>query len=93
MTRPMALLALLIIVASGIYAKGRVDGKAALQAQYDALEDAFREAITAAESRRLAAAAERDELQRQLEDLANADPVSVPDALPAGRVRRLDEIQ
>lgn len=93
MTRYALFLALCVALAGSIYAKGRADGKAALQARYEAAQEAAREATAKLEAARLIAQAERDRLARELEDMANAEPVSVPDALPASRVRRLREIQ
>jgi signal transduction histidine kinase len=89
----LALIAALSAAAGGIYIKGRVDGAAVVQARLVAAQEAAREATAKLEASRLIAQAERDRLARELEDMANEEPVSVPDALPASRVRRLREIQ
>lgn len=79
-------------------------GNALYRAGYDAcrveaaraLEKARAEAAEAAEiasrkeAERLAAAASAALLAQELEDLANADPVGVPECLSADRVRRLN---
>ncbi len=62
-------------------------GLAIRAAQQQAFEAA--EAASIKEAQRLAAAAERDTLARELEDLANADP-DTGGGLPAGRVQRLN---
>lgn len=48
------------------------------------------EKASALEGERLVAAARAADLARQLEDLANADPVGVPECLSVDRVRRLN---
>ena len=58
----------------------------------EAARDA-RERADRAETARLAAQAERDALQRELEAAANDTPVRHPDALGADRVRRLQQIR
>lgn len=92
-TRYAILLAALLALGGGIYAKGRVDGREASEATLRAAVEAQREATAKLEATRLAAQAERDRMTRQLEDAANADPVSDAVALPAGRVRRLNAIR
>lgn len=47
----------------------------------------------AAKASRMRAEAALTALQRQMEDAANAESVTAPAALPAGRVRRLNAIR
>jgi hypothetical protein len=49
-----------------------------------------RELASQKELQRLAAEAEREKIARELEDLANAEPVTTADCLPVSRVRRLN---
>lgn len=93
MTRYALIAALLVAFASGIYGKGRMDGKAALLARIEAASEAEREAVAKMETQRLLIEAERDRMARQMEDLANADPVLVPQCLSVDRVRRLDALR
>jgi|GEM_PF-5346394 hypothetical protein len=48
------------------------------------------ELATQKELQRLAAEAEREKIARELEDMANAEPVTTVDCLPVSRVRRLN---
>jgi signal transduction histidine kinase len=89
-----ALIAALLMAFSGtLYGKGRVDGKHALAARIAAAVEGQREAVAKMETQRLLIEAERDRMARELEDLANADPVLVPQCLFVDRVRRVDSIQ
>jgi hypothetical protein len=92
-TRYALFLALFMALVGAIYAKGRVDGKQALQSRIEAAQEAAREAMRKAEKQRLIDQAERDRLARELEDMANADPVLVPQCLSPDRLRRLNEIR
>lgn len=93
MTRYALIAALLVAVAGGLYGKGRVDGKAALEARIERAEAAARESRAKMEAQRLAIEAERERFATQLEDEARADPVLVPQCLSPDRVRRLDRLQ
>ncbi|WP_290684713.1 hypothetical protein [Haematobacter sp. UBA3484] len=75
----------------GYWTRGSIEARKALDAA-EAAQDA-RERAARAEAQRLAVQAERDRLARKLEDAAHADPVRNPDALPASRVRRLQQIR
>ena len=64
---------------------------------YEAADTAHKEALAAEiqaglrlDAERRAAAAERDELARQLEEAGNADPIIVDRCLSPNRVRRLN---
>ncbi len=75
-------------VAIGAYQRGRMDCTADYQAQQlDQIEAGQK---LDAERRRLAV--ERDELARQLEEEAHADPVVVHQCLGSDRVRRLNAL-
>lgn len=93
MTR-YALIASVLVALFGLaYAKGRIDGNAALQARIAAAVEGEREAAAKLEAQRLAIEAERDRLARELEDEADADPVAVPQCLSPDRVRRLNRLR
>ncbi|WP_179285816.1 hypothetical protein [Haematobacter missouriensis] len=94
MTRLVAIAFLVGLVAGGAgawWVRGSLIAREAAAAA-EAAQDA-RERATRAEAQRLAVQAQRDALQRKLEDAAHAEPVHSPDALPASRVRRLQQIR
>lgn len=84
----LALALLLAAVAIG-YRRGAAD----CRAEYQARELAHIEAGRKLDEARRAAERARDALSRQLEEEAHADPVSVPQCLDAGRVRRLNGLR
>lgn len=93
MTRYALIAALLVAFSGALYGKGRVDGKHALEARIAAAVEGQREAVAKMETQRLLIEAERDRMARELEDMANADPVLVPQCLSVDRVRRLDRLR
>ena len=68
-------------------------GVADCRAEFQARELAHIEAGRKLDQARRAAERARDALSRQLEEEAHADPVSVPQCLGAGRVRRLNALR
>jgi len=68
-------------------------GAADCLAEFQARELAHIEAGRKLDEARRAAERARDALFRQLEEEAHADPVSVPQCLGAGRVRRLNALR
>lgn len=93
MTRYALIAALLMASHVAAYTKGRSDGKAILEARIAQERDAAREATAKLEAARLIAVAERALMAREMEDLAHADPVAVPQCLSPDRVRRLQAIR
>jgi Flp pilus assembly protein TadB len=88
-TRLAIAVAACLALLGAAYAVGLWQGTAALQARLDAEMVASQQA--AAETTRALAVAEqqRARLARELEDAANAEPVSSAACLPLSRVRRL----
>ncbi len=84
----VALAALAAAVAFG-YLRGAADYRADYQARELAQIEAFRKL----EAARIEALRARDELSRQLEEKAHADPVAVPRCLGPRRVRRLNALR
>lgn len=85
-----AVLTVLCFVA-GYWTRGSVEARRAVAVAQEARE--ARQRADAAEAQRLTLQSERDRLAQELEDAAHAEPVSRPDALPASRVRRLQQIR
>lgn len=92
--KPMLALA----VAVGLWTHGNVTGRSACEARHEAAmvkaqRDLWRAAEQASreEAARLEAEAAREDLARQLEDAAYAEPPSADCGLPASRVLRLKE--
>ena len=71
---------------------GHSTGKAACEADHNAEQLARIEAGRMLETARRKVAQERDQLARELEEQAHAEPVSVLRGLGPGRVRRLNAI-
>lgn len=86
-------LLLVLAIAAAAAAVGYRRGAADCEAAYQAREMAHIEAARKLTAARLAAERARDELSRQLEEEANADPVSVPECLGPGRVRRINIVR
>ena len=87
----ITLIAIVLAFGGGYWTRGSIEARRVLEAAEAAQEARAR--ADRAEVQRLAAQAERDALQRQLEDAANAEPVTAPAALPASRVHRLNAIR
>lgn len=86
MTRVWIIAAVMALV----FGAGWFKGRAALQARLDAVQVQAQAAALEATKALAVAEQQRATLSQQLEDQANADPVSVPAALPVERVRRLN---
>jgi hypothetical protein len=86
---PWLILAALLL-AMGVGAGGYIKGGADNEARHVAT--ALKQAVRDADATRALAAAEQKArlLARELEDLAYADPVAVPECLSVDRVRRLN---
>jgi hypothetical protein len=93
MTRSVTLALLLLAALGAAYLTGRVHGREALQAKLDA--DLVAAQAAAAETSKALAVSEQNRrtLAAQLEDAANAQPVTSPACLPIERVRRLNSIR
>lgn len=89
MTRSLSLALLMLAALGAAYLTGRVQGREALQGRLDAAIVASQAA--AAETTKALAVAEQNRraIAAQLEDAANAQPVTAPACLPVERVRRL----
>lgn len=87
----ITLIAIVLAFGGGYWTRGSIEARRALEAAEAAQEARAR--ADAAEASRLRAEAALTALQRELEDAANAEPVTAPAALPAGRVRRLNAIR
>lgn len=85
--------AVAVAVGWGLYTWGARDGRAACEARAAADAAASAEAFRKLDLARQVASDARAALARQLEDHANADPVSVPQCLSPDRVRRLNQIR
>lgn len=89
MVRIGVALAVLGVVAVGAYKRGVADCEAAHNAELLAQIEAGEKA----EKERLEIARERDELARQLEEEAYAEPVTIAQCLGPSRLRRLNDLR
>jgi hypothetical protein len=85
--------ATLLAAVPAAYFAGRSHGGQAVERKFKIQIEQADERMRVAEVTRLKLQAERDRLTRELEDAANAEPVSSPACFPASRVRRLDAIR
>lgn len=93
MTNYLVTILAVLCFSGGTYLLGRSDGSRVAYSQLEKAREDSREATAKLETARLATQAVRARLTRQLEDAANADPVSNHSALSADRVRRLNSIR
>lgn len=82
-----------LAVVSTAFTLGVRHGGNVCRAEAQIVKDAAELVVKENELIRLTLELERDQLARELEDAANADPVTSPGCLPADRVRRLNRIR
>lgn len=88
-----AALAAVTALGAWLWGVGYAAGKRACEASHAAAEAAQAEAAAKLDAARIEIQRQRDALARQLQEAAYADPVSVPECLGAGRVRRLNSLR
>jgi hypothetical protein len=86
-------IATLLAAVPAAYFTGRSHGGQAVERKIQIQIEKANEQMRLAEVTRLKLQAERDRLAQELEDAANAEPVSSPSCFPASRVRRLDALR
>ena len=93
MSRTAIVIAVLLATHGAAYTWGRGHGRSAVEARIVQERDAARVAVARSEAARLAAVTERALLAAELEDAAEAEPVTVPVCLSPDRVRRLNALR
>ncbi|MFV0294578.1 MAG: hypothetical protein ACK5JT_00465 [Hyphomicrobiaceae bacterium] len=97
--RNLFILCVALTLSGGLWLHGQHIGRSQCEARHSiALAKAHQETARVAaqanmeERARLAVEAEYNKLAKELEDAAREDPVTAPGCLPAGRVRRLNNL-